>query len=96
MRRYWIDTGFIVFNEQNYPNFDRLLKRLDIGWQPSTMSFAVTDEAGNFEYASTSINGLFANRSHLASPGFTGWSPSSSASLSARELLRADDGALLG
>ena len=34
------------------------------------MSFAVTDEAGDFEYASTSPNGLFAKRAHLATPWF--------------------------
>ena len=38
--------------------------------QPSDMSFAVTDEAGDFEYASTSANGLFAKRAHLATPWF--------------------------
>ena len=34
------------------------------------MSFAVTDEQGDFEYASTSPNGLFAKRAHLATPWF--------------------------
>ena len=34
------------------------------------MSFAVTDEHGDFEYASTSANGLFAKRAHLATPWF--------------------------
>src|SRR4051812_40196666 len=34
------------------------------------MSFAVSDERGDFEYASTSANGLFANRAHLAKPWF--------------------------
>jgi len=34
------------------------------------MSFAVTDESGDFEYSSTSINGLFAKRAHVATPWF--------------------------
>jgi predicted NAD/FAD-binding protein len=34
------------------------------------MSFAVTDAHGDFEYASTSPNGLFAKRAHLATPWF--------------------------
>ena len=38
--------------------------------QPSNMSFAVTDTRGDFEYASTSPNGLFAKRAHLATPWF--------------------------
>jgi predicted NAD/FAD-binding protein len=65
-----VDTGFIVFNDRNYPNFSRLLERLGVASQPSEMSFGVGDEQGDFEYASTSANGLFAKRSHLASPSF--------------------------
>ncbi|MCW2982846.1 MAG: FAD-dependent oxidoreductase [Conexibacter sp.] len=65
-----VDTGFIVFNDRNYPNFERLLDRLGVASQPSDMSFGVGDEQGDFEYASTSANGLFAKRAHLASPTF--------------------------
>ncbi|MDX6715084.1 MAG: uncharacterized protein QOH30_1642 [Baekduia sp.] len=65
-----VDTGFIVFNNRNYPNFERLLTQLGVASQPSDMSFGVGDEHGDFEYASTSPNGLFAKRSHLASPSF--------------------------
>jgi predicted NAD/FAD-binding protein len=65
-----VDTGFIVFNDRNYPNFERLLDRLGVASQPSDMSFGVGDEDGDFEYASTSANGLFAKRAHLASPSF--------------------------
>jgi predicted NAD/FAD-binding protein len=65
-----VDTGFIVFNDRNYPRFERLLDELGVASQPSDMSFGVTDERGDFEYASTSPNGLFAKRSHLASPAF--------------------------
>jgi predicted NAD/FAD-binding protein len=67
---HWVDTGFIVFNDRNYPRFERLLRRLGVHGQPSNMSFAVTDEAGDFEYSSTSPNGLFAKRAHLATPWF--------------------------
>ena len=67
---HWVDTGFIVFNDRNYPRFERLLDRLGVPAQPSDMSFAVTDKHGDFEYASTSPNGLFAKRAHLATPWF--------------------------
>jgi predicted NAD/FAD-binding protein len=65
-----VDTGFIVYNDRNYPNFERLLRRIGVEGQPSDMSFAVSDEKGDFEYASTSANGLYAKRSHIATPWF--------------------------
>ena len=65
-----VDTGFIVFNDRNYPNFERLLERLGVGWQRSTMSFSVSDGIGDFEYSSASPSGLFAKRAHLLTPWF--------------------------
>ncbi len=65
-----VDTGFIVFNDRNYPAFERLLGRLGVASQPSTMSFSVSDGLGDFEYSGASPNGLFAKRSHLATPWF--------------------------
>jgi predicted NAD/FAD-binding protein len=65
-----VDMGFIVFNDRNYPNFERLLGTLGVASQPSDMSFGVSDEAGDFEYNSVSANGLFAKRAHLATPWF--------------------------
>ncbi len=63
-----VDTGFIVFNDRNYPRFEALLAELGVASQRSDMSFGVSD--GDFEYASTSPNGLYAKRSHLLSPAF--------------------------
>jgi predicted NAD/FAD-binding protein len=65
-----IDTGFIVYNDGNYPCFERLLDALGVATQPSTMSFSVSDGRGDFEYNSASPNGLFANRRHLLTPTF--------------------------
>jgi predicted NAD/FAD-binding protein len=65
-----VDTGFIVFNDRNYPRFERLLGELGVASRPSSMSFAVSDESGDFEYSSTSVNGLFAKRAHLVTPSF--------------------------
>ncbi|HEY8762740.1 MAG TPA: FAD-dependent oxidoreductase [Solirubrobacteraceae bacterium] len=65
-----VDTGFIVFNDRNYPNFERLLDRLGVAWQPSEMSFSVSDGHGDFEYSGGSANGLFAKRAHLVTPWF--------------------------
>jgi uncharacterized protein len=65
-----LDTGFMVFNDRNYPNFERLMSRLGVASQPSDMSFSVSDSGGEFEYSSTSLNGLFADRRHLRSLSF--------------------------
>ena len=65
-----VDTGFIVFNDRNYPRFEELLVELGVPWRDSDMSFGVSDDAGTFEYASTSLNGLFATRSNLVKPAF--------------------------
>jgi predicted NAD/FAD-binding protein len=65
-----VDTGFIVFNDRNYPNFERLLDRLGVTRQPSTMTFGVSDGRGDFEYTGSSPNGLFAKRAHLVTPWF--------------------------
>jgi len=54
-----VDTGFIVFNNRNYPSFERLLAGLGVASQPSTMTFSVSDGRGDFEYNGSSPNGLF-------------------------------------
>ncbi|MFI5028511.1 MAG: NAD(P)/FAD-dependent oxidoreductase [Solirubrobacterales bacterium] len=64
-----VDTGFIVFNDRNYPGFERLLDGLGVPTLPSHMSFSVSDGKGGFEYAGTP-RGLFARPAHLLSPSF--------------------------
>jgi uncharacterized protein len=66
---YDLDTGFIVFNDRNYPMFERLLDELAVPTQPSQMSFGVSDGV-DFEYNSASPNGLFASRAHVVTPSF--------------------------
>jgi predicted NAD/FAD-binding protein len=65
-----VDTGFIVHNDRNYPQFRRLLAGLGVATQPSAMSFGVSDTIGEFEYNGASPNGLYAKRSHIVSPWF--------------------------
>lgn len=43
-RQYAVDTGFIVFNDRNYPQFTRLLHEIGVQSQPSHMSFSVRCE----------------------------------------------------
>jgi predicted NAD/FAD-binding protein len=65
-----IDTGFIVFNEETYPNFLALMGRLGVASQPSTMSFGVKCERTGIEYCPSSIDRLFAQRRNLLRPSF--------------------------
>lgn len=69
-RTQHLDTGFIVYNNRNYPNFERLLAELGVASQPSNMSFGVSDRQGRFEYASTSLGGVFATARNAVSPAF--------------------------
>lgn len=64
-----VDTGFIVMNDRNYPNFTRLLARLGVRTQPTHMSFSVKGEEEDFEYCGTP-RGLFCQPRNLLSPRF--------------------------
>jgi predicted NAD/FAD-binding protein len=65
-----VDTGFIVFNDRNYPHFTRLLTELGVASQPTRMSFSVRDEGRDFEYNGSSLNRLFGQRRNLLRPSF--------------------------
>ena len=65
-----VDTGFIVFNELNYPNFERMLGELGVASQAADMSFSVSDDRGGFEWATTGPRGLFAKPAHALDPRF--------------------------
>jgi len=65
-----VDTGFIVYNERNYPLFTKLLNELDVTTQPSSMSFSVAHERTGFEYRATNANTFFAQRRNVARPSF--------------------------
>ncbi|MBC7756574.1 MAG: FAD-dependent oxidoreductase [Bdellovibrio sp.] len=71
-QHYQVDTGFIVFNDRTYPNFNQLLDDLKVPWQPSHMSFSVRNEATGLEYNGTTINSLFAQRRNFLKPSFYG------------------------
>ncbi len=64
-----VDTGFIVYNEPNYPNFTALLKHLGVASRPADMALSVSFDDGDFEYSS---GALFAQFSNLFSARF--WS----------------------
>lgn len=65
-----VDTGFIVYNEANYPNLAALFDHLDIATKPSDMSFAVSLDNGGFEYSSFNIDSLLGQRTNIVRPRF--------------------------
>ena len=71
-RELAVDTGFIVFNETNYPNLCRLFDELGVQSRDSDMSFSVHCDRTGIEYNGTDFNALFAQRRNLVSPRFWG------------------------
>ena len=71
-----VDIGFIVYNELNYPDLTALFTHLGVETVESCMSFAVTADAGRFEWKGGGVNwrataeGLFAQRRNLLSPSY--------------------------
>jgi uncharacterized protein len=68
-----VDIGFIVYNELNYPDLTALFAHLGVETLESCMSFAVTADAGRFEWKGCGGNwrdtakGLFAQPRNLLS-----------------------------
>ena len=65
-----VDTGFIVYNERNYPNLTALFKHLGVTTKDAEMSFGASLELGEFEYSGTDLNGIFGQRLNILRPRF--------------------------
>lgn len=65
-----VDTGFIVYNERNYPNLVALFDHLGVASEATNMSFAASLDDGAFEYSGTGIGGLLGQRRNAARPRF--------------------------
>jgi predicted NAD/FAD-binding protein len=63
-----VDTGFIVYNQRNYPNLVGLLDTLGVETQSTDMSFAFS--GGGREWSSNFPRGVFAQKRNIASPAF--------------------------
>ncbi|WP_339630785.1 FAD-dependent oxidoreductase [uncultured Sneathiella sp.] len=67
-----VDTGFIVYNQLNYPNLVAFLDHLGVASKPTEMSFSVSLNKGAVEYAGTSLGAMFAQKSNLLRPAHWG------------------------
>ena len=65
-----IDTGFIVFNNRNYPNLIAFFDEIGVRSCDSDMSFSVSINQGQWEYSGTSLAGLFAQKRNIFRPNF--------------------------
>lgn len=65
-----VDTGFIVYNDVNYPNLIALFDALAVPTEPSDMSFSVSLDGGRFEYASPLPGGPFCQPTNILRPHF--------------------------
>lgn len=65
-----VDTGFIVYNELNYPNLTALFAHLDVKTHDSDMSFALSLDHGKLEWGGDNLKTLFAQKRNLLRPSF--------------------------
>ena len=65
-----IDTGFIVYNNKNYPDLIKFFDHLNVQTLNSEMSFAVSDIFKNIEYGGKNLKALFAQYKNILSFDF--------------------------
>lgn len=65
-----VDTGFIVYNELNYPNLTALFATLGVETIPTNMTFGFSSQNGRLEWQGNTIGTLFAQKRNLFSPSF--------------------------
>ena len=65
-----VDTGFIVYNQRNYPYLSALFRALDVPVCKSQMSFGVSIQQGWLEYGTSNIFALLAQKRNLLKPEF--------------------------
>ena len=63
-----VDTGFIVYNEKNYPNLTAFFDHFEVETARSYMSFAVSIGEGAMEYSGEYLWGLFGQRRNIVRP----------------------------
>jgi len=65
-----LDLGFIVFNKATYKNLINFFHELDVKYEKSDMSFAVSVKNSNIEYSGSGLKGLFSNKLNIFNLNF--------------------------
>ncbi len=63
-----VDTGFIVYNNQTYPNLSALFDYLSVPIAASKMGFSVSLDTGAYEYSGAGFTSLIGHTSNLLNP----------------------------
>ena len=65
-----VDTGFLVFNGKTYPNLTALFAHLSVDSVETEMSFAVSLDSPDLEWAGSSLATVFGQKRNLVRPAF--------------------------
>ena len=67
---HYVDCGFIVHNEPNYPLLTRLFRELGVTTQESDMTFSVSNEQTGLEWNGKNLATIFAQPRNALHPSF--------------------------
>ena len=67
-----VDTGFLVFNNVNYPHLTKLFEELSVPTINSDMSFGASIDGGWLEYGVLAPSAVFAQKRNVLRPKFFG------------------------
>ncbi|HEX8885716.1 MAG TPA: FAD-dependent oxidoreductase [Noviherbaspirillum sp.] len=65
-----VDTGFLVFNHHTYPNLTAMLDHLQVDSVATDMSFAVSLDQPDLEWAGSTLGTVFGQKRNLVRPAF--------------------------
>jgi len=69
-RTYPVDSGFMIFNEDDHPAFSAWLAELRVPVRPATLSIGVSDRESGLEYSTHSLAALLGRPRNLLSARF--------------------------